>query len=186
MRSCSALAMLLAALAVLPGCPGGPDASSPKQALPAYTGHATELFDDTIEPAAVGLELDQASAPNSDPVLRERVQVADAVMRARVTSATSKDEDTGTTFTLTLGALEVLNGKSPGDEVTISFLRGNPSTGLLKSRAEGLVRSRRTFVAFVRAFQRPDGDAEIHFHLAADNPETVKAVRNAAAMQELR
>src|SRR5205823_6348936 len=52
-------------LIVLAAC-GGPDANSPSRPLPAYEGHQAELFDDAIDPRAVGLNLDEARTPQTD------------------------------------------------------------------------------------------------------------------------
>ena len=190
-RVAARIALTIAPLAPLmslatTACGGASAGTGPARALPAYSGHATELFDDLIEPAAVGMTLDQPASPDSDPVLRERVQVSDGVARVRISSSTSKDEDTGSTYTLTMKTAEVLAGKSPGDEFTISFGKDNRTTGILKNRADDLVSSRKAFVAFVRTFVRPDGDSELHFHLSPDTPEVVKAVHDVNAQQELK
>ena len=181
------LAVLGAALSLnLLGCPAPAPGTAQPGNLPAYSGHATDLFDDVIEPAAVGLELDQGSPPGADATLRERTQVADSVLRLKMVSYTSKNEDTGTTYSITLRAVEVLAGKPQVADLTVVVGKDNPSAGLLKSRADGLVQKQVPFVGFVRAFAQPDGDAETHFHLSPDSADVVKAVRDAAAQQELR
>src|SRR5262249_53133926 len=75
-------------------CAGaGPSAARPGQPLAPYTGRATELFDDLIEPAAVGYQgADPGARPTADPKLRERTQTGDAVVRARVVTITSDPE----------------------------------------------------------------------------------------------
>jgi hypothetical protein len=133
------------------------------------------------------MTLDMPTAPAADPTLRERVQVSDAVVRARMTSQSQKVEDTGTTYTVTLQPVEVIAGKNAGSEFTVSFANNSPSAGILKNRADDLVTKRTSFVAFLRTFAaRADGDPELHFHFAPDTTEVVKAVRDAAAQQELR
>src|SRR6202034_3741291 len=78
--------LLVAVSLPLLGCAGAnADANRP---LPSYVGHAAELFDDGIEPRAVGLDLEQVSDPRSDALLRERTQVSDAALRVRISTLT--------------------------------------------------------------------------------------------------
>src|SRR5579884_3938252 len=87
-RAAWALAASLAA-APLAACGGGtPGARSPDRPLPPYTGHAVDLFDDGIEPSAVGYPTDQGVNPAGDARLRERTQTGDEVVLARVTTVT--------------------------------------------------------------------------------------------------
>jgi len=159
-------------------------AQGPGRPLPAYAGHAAELFDDIIEPGAVGLTLDGRPDPRADRALRERTQVGDAVLRVRATTVTAKQEDSGVRYAVGLHTLESVAGPfPPGEtfEVTVGPL--NPSTGILKTM-EGQVVGK-TFVVFVRAFVRPDGDQELHFHFAPDTKDELAAVRDAAALSRL-
>lgn len=166
-------------------CPGGPDAQAPRRPLPSYDRHAQELFDDVVEPRAAGISLDEPNSPHADMLLRERTQVGDAVLRAVVTTVTSKQEDTGTTYQLGLRSVAQLAGKHPPDgEFTLKVDKNSPSVGILRTLVDQIVGKR--FTAFVRAFVRPDGDQEVHFHLAPDEPEVHKAVHQAALLQELK
>src|SRR5262245_17655251 len=54
------LGLVAALTAAAAGC-GGAEASS--RAVSPYQGHPADLFDDTIEPAAVGLDFDKGYAP---------------------------------------------------------------------------------------------------------------------------
>lgn len=162
---------------------GGSGADAAKRPLPSYAGHATELFDDAIEPKAVGLELDQPIDPRGDARLRERAQVGDAVLRVRVSTVTAKEEDSGTRYVMGFDALEKLTGPfPPGDEFAVVVDRTSPSAGILKSFQGRLVGKK--FVAFVRMFVRADGDRELHFHVAPDTKEEIAAVRAAAQKPE--
>src|ERR1017187_10205943 len=86
--------VLLAALALsLSGCGGTESgANSPSRALPAYSGHQAELFDDGIDPKAVGLDYDGALDPRLDTKFRERAQLSDAVLRAKIETVTVRGE----------------------------------------------------------------------------------------------
>jgi hypothetical protein len=182
--------ILFSSLLVFAACGGGgadTQSGGPKGPLPTYSGHAVDLFDDTIEPAAAGLQLDEGTAPAADPVLRERTQVSDAVARVKVTTVTTKVEDTGTSYQMTLRTLEMLTGKNPPPpEFSVTIPQGSTSAGIMKNQGQTFVDGGKTFLCFVRAFVRPDGDTDLHFHIATDAPDEIKAVRDAAAQQELR
>jgi hypothetical protein len=172
----------LVSVASTPAC-GGSGANAPNRPLPSYVGHATELFDDAIEPKAVGLELETTTAPKMDARLRERAEVGDAVLRARVSTVTAKEEDSGTVYQVGFETLEKLAGPyPPGDDFGLRVDKGTPSMGILKSFQGRLVG--KSFVVFVRLFVRPDGDKDMHFHVAPDTKEEVAAVRAATVKQE--
>src|SRR5439155_26374395 len=92
------------------GCGGG---EIPESKLPAWAGHSTELFDDVIEPRAVGLELNVTATPRSDPTLRERTQIGDAVLRVRVDTVTQSGYGKQLRHQLTLNILEKMAGEHP-------------------------------------------------------------------------
>jgi hypothetical protein len=177
---------LAMALALVGGCgPATPDPAYPSRSLPAYEGRSTELFDDGIEPRAVGIEVEATGKTKGDAALRERTQVGDATLRVRVSTVTSKDEDTGTTYQVGFRTLEKLAGQHPpGEEFVVRVDRTSTAAGILKSFEGRLVGM--TFIAFVRAFVRPDGDHELHFHLAPDKKDVLDAVHAAMALGELQ
>jgi len=166
-------------LALALGC-GGSGANGANRPLPSYVGHATELFDDGIESKAVGLDLETPTPPRSDARLRERAQVGDAVLRVRVSTVTSKEEDSGNLYVVGFEALEKLAGPyPPGDTFSVRVEKDSPSAGIVKSFQGRLVG--KSFVIFVRQFVRPDGDRELHFHLAPDTKDEAAAVRAATS-----
>jgi hypothetical protein len=143
-----------------------------------------ELFDDTIEPSAVGISLDTKSDPRADALLRERTQVGDAVLRVRATTVTAKIEDSGTRYVMGLHTVEKLGGRfPPADTFDVQVGPTSTSAGILKTMESQIVG--KTFVAFVRTFVRPDGDQEVHFHFAPDSKPEVAAVREALALAGL-
>ncbi len=146
--------------------------------LPSYAGHAMDLFDDAIEPRAVGIDLEQGADPRSDALVRERTQVGDAVMRVRIGTLTEKQEGAGTRYQFGIRILETLVGPyPPPEEFNVTVDGASPSIGIIRNVQEGIVG--KTFLAFVRAFVRPDGDHELHFHLAPDTKAEIAAVRAA-------
>ncbi len=168
------------------GCGGdGPDPAVPQRPLPTYLGHETDLFDDGIEPRAVGLELEKPDNPLQDPKFRERVITSDAVLRARVATVTTREEDSGAAFQLSLRVTERLAGPHPpGDPFTLDVGRKSASLGVLKNFNARLVGM--SFIVFVRRYVRPDGDSELHFHLTQDAPDVKKAAVETAAINSVR
>jgi hypothetical protein len=128
--------------------------------------------------------MDAKVDPRTDKLLRERAQVGDAVVRLRVTTVTAKQEDTGTRYLIGLKTIDVLTGQfPPGDTFEITVGQLSPAAGILKNMQDQFVG--KTFVAFLRAFVRPDGDQELHFHFAPDSPAESLAVKDAAALSAL-
>jgi hypothetical protein len=173
---------------LLPAACGGGSNHRPARALPPYSSRAAELFDDAIEARAVGYQLDNAAPPPmNDNILRERAQVGDAVVRARVTTITSKDEDKGRTWQIGFHTIEKLGGSGPLDsDFTVQVQPGGPAAGIM--RALGPQMMGITFLAFVREFARSGAsdDSELHFHLSADNRAAAAAVRSAFSVDKVR
>jgi hypothetical protein len=179
---------VLGLTASMAACGGGtPDAQNPDRPLPVYDSHSAELFDDAIEPTALGYPSDTSQPrPIGDTRLRERTQIGDAVVRAKVTTVTSKAEDSGRSWQVGLRTTEHLAGSGalPKD-FSLSVDPTDPAAGVLKGFEARLIGSR--FVAFVREFRRPGapGDSDLHFHLAADSPEEIQAVKAALASDQV-
>jgi hypothetical protein len=155
-------------------------------ALPAYGGHSIQLFDDAIEPRAVGYDLDRALPPMTDKLLRERAQVGDAVVRARVTTVTSKDEDKGRSWQIGFHSIERLGGTGPlATEFTVHMDQRSASAGMMRAFGGRLINM--TFIAFVREFARPEapGESDLHFHLTPDSKADVAAVHAAFTKEEV-
>jgi hypothetical protein len=161
----------------------GASASGANRPLPSYAGHAIELFDDVIEPEAVGLDLEQVTDPRTDALLRERTQLSDAALRVRITTLTEKSEGAQPLFQLGVRILETVAGPfPPPDNFTVTVRAGSPSMGIVKNLESAIIG--RSFVAFVRAFVLSDGERELHFHLAPDTKPEVAAVREAMQKNE--
>lgn len=170
-------------LLFLAGCGSSNEASA--RPVTAYAGRQADLFDDTIEPAAVGLDFDKGYAPRVDKTLRERTQTGDAVLRVRVQTVTAKKDGPEANYQLGLHTVEKLAGKNPPPvDFTIDIGKQSESIGILKNFESRLVGY--AFVAFVREFSRPDGERELHFHLAPDTKEVKAAVADAMLLGELK
>jgi hypothetical protein len=189
-RSPVALAALALATGTILACGGGgiPDSRNPDRPLPDYGGHLAELFDDGIEPTAMGYPSDTtAGQPNGDTRLRERTQVGDAVVRAKVTTVTSKNEDRGRSWQLGLHTVERLAGTGFLEkDFLLAVDPTDAASGILKGFEARLIGQ--SFVVFVREFRRPKspGDSDLHFHLAADSPDEIKAVKDAVLLDKVK
>lgn len=175
---------LLAAVAgtALAAC--GHAAGASARPLPTWAGHEAEVFDDSIEPAALGIDFDRGYSARSDAALRERAQTADAVVRVRVTTVTAK-RDARTRYTLGVQTRARLLGEHPPDErFELVVDDTSASHGMVKSFESRLVG--KSFVAFVKEFVRSDGDRELHFHLAPDTKDVELAVSDAKTLFNLK
>lgn len=160
----------------------GPGAKS--RPLPSYAGRAAELFDDSIDPAGVGMDFDKGYTPRADPLLRERAQVSDAVLRVKVSTVTGKKDGPESTYRLELHTVEKMTGANPPPtDFTVTVSKTSEAHGIVKNFEARLVGY--PFVAFVREFVRPDGDHEVHFHLSPDTKEVKSAVGDAVILGEV-
>ena len=188
MRRRAARFLALSVVSGLLGCGAGSATSrDPNRPLPSYTGHASDLFDDAIEPAAVGYELDRADVPMNSSALRERAEVGDAVVRARVTTITSKEEDRGNTWHIGFHTLQRLAGGGPlDDDFTLQVNPNGAASGILRAFEGRLVG--KTFVAYVREYAAAPlpGESYLHFHLARDDKDQAAAVRAAVMVDRKR
>ena len=156
----------------------------PVRALPSYAGHESQLFDDTVEPAAVGLDYQKSYVARGDMALRERAQMSDAVLRVRVTTFTVKDTGAEATYQINLRIVEKVTGKyPPADDFSITVDKSSESYGIMKSFESRLVGY--SFVAFVRSYVRPDGDSVLHFHLSPDTKDVKLAISDALLLGEV-
>jgi hypothetical protein len=186
-RTSAFVALATFAALAAAACASTVEAAPVGRALAPYDVRAADLFDDAIEPAAVGYTMD--STPSSKrPHLRERTLAADAVVRARVVTLTSnRDEGVGA-WQMGLRTIETLAGNPPA-AFTLQIKTTDPSAGIVRSN-EGRIAGM-TFVAFLHEFAddadaSAGGSAQLHFHVAPDSKDEVDAVRQAALLGEVR
>jgi hypothetical protein len=184
------LACLMATVAcpVLTGCVEAtfPAAgTAPDGPRPPYAGESLSLFDDAIDPHAVGLELQAKVNPKSDPQVRARALASDVVLRARVATVTGEAGSGARSYQLIFKTVERVAGKHPvGDEFTLRVEQTSPSIGIVRSMEGQLVG--KTLVVYVKSFSRPDGQSDLHFHASADEPDLIAAVQNLILANELK
>jgi hypothetical protein len=155
----------------------GPKA--PARALPEYGGRDAQLFDDGIEPGAVGYAVGDGASVG-DKLLTERTGASDGVLRARVVTVTSKQGEHGRSLLIGLHPVETLAGRhSPTNDFTIDVSSRAPSAGILNAMEGRLVGL--GFVVFVRGFAREgEADGELHFHIGRDDQDEANKVRAAS------
>jgi hypothetical protein len=167
------------------GCePSQPGKMPPGTLLPRWEGHARELFDDNIDPAAVGLSMEGPS-PRSDPFLRERAQTADVVARVRVQTVTVDSVGDQRTYHLGIqvGVPTLTEAKVQDRSFELIVKPASGAFGIVKAfdaRMRG-----HTFIGFIQRFGADDGETEVHWHLSADTAEVAAAVKEAVALREL-
>ncbi|WP_437877348.1 cobalamin ABC transporter substrate-binding protein [Sorangium sp. So ce513] len=152
--------------------------------LPIWEGHALEVFDDNIEPAAVGFSLEGPS-PRSDRFLRERAQTADVVARVRVSTVTVDMVGERSTYHLGVQVIDppLATPRVPDRAFELHIRPTSRAFGIAKAvdaRLRGL-----TFIAFIRRFAGEAGELEFHWHLSPDTAEVTAAVKEAVVLGEL-
>jgi hypothetical protein len=179
------VAALSAPCLALAGCGAAAAQAAPSEPLPPYTPESAQTFDDAIDPHAVGLELEASGNPRNDPRVRARAKACDEIVRARVITITGEASGGSRAYHLILKSVEHLGGKRPvGDEFTLNVDQTSPSIGIVKSMEGQLVG--KVFVVYLKAFGRPDGERDLHFHASADEPNVVAAAKNAVLLDELK
>jgi len=182
-----ALALTAGAGLATVGCAGaGEQAEMPGDAsgLPPWDAYQRELFDDNIDPAAVGLTMDGPS-PRADRYLRERAQTSDVVARIRVNTVTVDSVGDASTYHLAIqiGYPTLTTARVPDRTFELNIRPSSRASGIAKAfdaRLRGL-----TFIGFIRRFAGEAGEPEIHWHLAPDTAEVAAAVKEAVALGEL-
>jgi hypothetical protein len=175
---CAALA--LGGSACEPAQPGRTAAAN----LNKWEARARQVFDDNIDPAAVGLSMEGPS-PRADPFLRERAQTAEVVARVRVQTVTVDSVGDQKTYHLGIqvGVPTLTEAKVPDRTFELSIKPTSGAFGIAKAfdnRLRG-----QTFIGFIRRFSSEDGEMEVHWHLSPDTAEVVAAIKEAVALKEI-
>jgi hypothetical protein len=134
------------------------------------------------------MDLVKSYDPKADALLKPRARQADAIVRVRVQTVSTRDSELGTSYELTLryvqgadspAGAEVIGPHRPEDPFTVTIAGKSQAAGMVRAAEGGLVG--KTFVAFVKRFARTEGEGQLHFHLAPDNKATIVAVTDAIA-----
>jgi hypothetical protein len=160
----------------------------PARPVARYKGRAVELFDDGAEPSTIGYTGDALQLTSTDPVLRDRIQTADAVFRARIVTVTTRESGLG--WLVGFRAIEMLAGTAPPGDVSLQISPSDEAAGLLRAFDDSLVGT--SIVLFLRSFAPPasstlGSDARtVHFHIAADSPAELRAIRASSLLSEVK
>ncbi len=170
------------------GCAGA-DTGEPQSArslgLPNWAGQDKELFDDQIDPAALGM-VASSNSTRRDEALWARAQSAEIVGRVRVQTVTVDTKAGEQKYHLGLQFANELLGPTKLEErvFEVTIEPRDPAYGIAKALDTGL--HGRTFVGFLKRFAGADDQVEVHFFLAPDSAEVGKAVQEAVAIKEVR
>jgi hypothetical protein len=177
----AALTLALGGAGCGPSVPAKPAVAA---GLVKWEGRAQQIFDDNIDPAAVGLTMEGPS-PRADAFLRERAQTADVVARVRVQTVTVDSIGEQQTYHLNIqvGVPTLTEAKVQDRSFELSIKPSSGAFGIAKAfdaRLRG-----RTFVGFVKRYASEEGEIEVHWHLSPDTAEVVQAVKEAVALREI-
>src|SRR5688500_855140 len=146
--------VVAAALLFGAGCSSTPAARGLVDAtsgMPLWVGHAQKVFDDDIDPNALGLSMDGRS-PRSDPFLRERAQTAEIVARVKVQTVTADSVGDSTTFHITMLVGVPQLAKPKIDDLQIEVLiRPSSNSYSIAKQFDASLRGR-TFIGFFHRF----------------------------------
>lgn len=147
-------------------------------ALPAWEGEQRQIFDDAIDPSAIGVSMSGAS-PALDPLLKVRTQTADLVGRFTVATVTQdrNGESAQIHLTLRVEPTPLLRRGIDGPFVELLVTEATEAFGLVTTYESAL--RGRTFIGFVKRFAGTDGPA-LHWHLTADAPDVAQGAALAA------
>jgi len=162
-----------------------PRPSALSQHLPAYEGRATELFDDGISGEAAGRGVAPTASPRERDLLRQRTHMGDCVVRARVISITSTQDESGPSWLIGLHTVEKLAGaRRLQDDFTVRIDGKASGAGIVRALDGQMIGA--PLVAFLREFASTgESEAQLHFHLAGDGKDQVDAVRIAEIVGDI-
>ncbi len=158
-------------------------ARAPSAALVPWAGNYVTLFDDAIDPAALGYSLDGKN-PAVDPLLKHRTKAAELVARMKLLTVSRDANGTRPRYLLNLrvGLPPLARARLQEVDLELAIAQGTSAFELLSSNESGL--RGRIFIGFVRRFAGVDGPV-LRWHLTADSPEVAQAVQTAAALDDL-
>lgn len=152
--------------------------------LPPYEEPSKTLFDDSIDPAAFGLNMSASEGSPSDASFRERIRLADVISSIRVTTVTISKVDEKATYTLQFEPIRGFLGTFEEDlrELVVSERAPQMYSVIssVQARAKG-----RTLIGFWRRF-REQNRMTIHYRFFSDSEEITKALQDSLALEDLK
>ena len=177
--ACGLFACGLLACGLL-ACGGEPFAVQPTS-MRSWEGRFESLFDNGIEPAAVGLSLD-GSTPEEHPPLASRVPDAEivAILRVQTLSSDSFGLQTRHTLTMQVEGQPLTPTRTTQRRFELKVLRGMPGFGIVERLGTEL--RGRKFIGFLRRFPGNEGP-QWRWHLTAATRAVADVIRTAASVE---
>jgi len=140
------------------------------------------LFDDSIDPAAIGLA--GSGARDSQRLLWARGREADFIVPVQIGTVNTDGHGPSLRYRLTLrvDGPPVAGPRPPGNTIQVIIDQSNRSFGIAKAKDLDLAGTR--FIAFLREFQQ-NGTKQLHWHLARNGDDVVQAARKGAVLSEV-
>lgn len=159
-----------------------PDSATASRSNAPWEGRLQELFNDSIDPSAVGLA--GTSVSHAGGAVAARAQEAHFVVRVRVGTVTTEGRGDDLRYLITLRTVgdPVAGPRPPSDTVQVTVTRANPAFGIVQ--AKDLALAGTYFIAFLREFDE-NGATVMHWHLARDAQDVVDAARKGAVLSEV-
>lgn len=150
--------------------------------LEPWQGQLQNLFDDSVDPSAIGLA--GPSFSTAQGAVQQRADKADYIVFARAVTVSTQGVDKALSYLISLRIEPepVAGPKPPFDSLDLTITQDNPSFSLVKARDMQLTGTR--FVAFLRFFPGSP-DPVIHWHLARDGQDVVHAINNATLLSSV-
>jgi hypothetical protein len=147
----------------------------------SWEGRFESLFDNGIEPAAVGLSLD-GSTPEEHPLLASRVPDAEivAILRIQTLSSDSFGLQTRHTLTMQVEGQPLTPARTTQRRFELKVIRGMPGFGIVERLGTEL--RGRKFIGFLRRFPGNEGP-QWRWHLTAATRAVVDVIRTAASVE---
>jgi hypothetical protein len=169
------------------GCGGvgmpAADASGASR-FPGWESRAKDVFDDNIDPAALGLTTETLTF-RTDPFLRERAQTAELVARFRVSTVTVDTFGADVSYHLGIQVIPQPFVEPKLSESSFElYIRPTGRAYAIVKAFDARLRGS-SFIGFIHRFAGQGGEPEIHWHLAPDSAEVAAAVKEALVLAEL-
>ncbi len=160
---------------------GGQQLAVQPTSMRPWEGRFKSLFDNGIEPAAVGLSLD-GSTPEEHPLLASRVPDAEivAILSIQTLSSDSFGVQTRYTLTMQVDGQPLIPAHTSQRRFELQVLRGMPGFGIVERLGTEL--RGRKFIGFLRRFPGNEGP-QWRWHLTAATRAVAEVIRTAATVE---
>lgn len=177
---------LLGALSGLCAAGCGPQTRGPAQiqidTLPLHKDHLATLFDDSIEPAAMGLNMEKVIL-KIDPKFRDRVREADVLAAVKVTTVTVGKIEERSIIHIQFSTEQVFSPSAPeAEHLELRIPEGTQAYGVMQA-VQNKARNRSLVGAWKRF--RSGNEAVIHFYFAPNDADTIAAIKEIQALREI-